>query len=64
MVQQKELTFTTAIAQHDLDTKIKQIHQWIEKKHHVKVIVREKKVTDEQEKMVSLKNKLIFCVVT
>ncbi|XP_060090728.1 translation initiation factor IF-3, mitochondrial [Heteronotia binoei] len=50
-VQQKELNFTTAIAQHDLDMKIKQIQQWIEKKYHVKVTVQEKKVTSEPEKM-------------
>uniref|UniRef100_A0ACB8FGN3 Uncharacterized protein n=2 Tax=Sphaerodactylus townsendi TaxID=933632 RepID=A0ACB8FGN3_9SAUR len=42
-VQQKELTFTTTIGQHDLDVKVKQIQQWIEKKHHVKVTVQEKK---------------------
>ncbi|XP_015277153.1 PREDICTED: translation initiation factor IF-3, mitochondrial isoform X2 [Gekko japonicus] len=58
-VQQKELTFTTAIAQHDLDMKIKQIQQWVEKRHHVKVIVQEKKVTGEPDKMLEFFGRIL-----
>ncbi|XP_006832103.1 PREDICTED: translation initiation factor IF-3, mitochondrial [Chrysochloris asiatica] len=36
----KELTFSSGIGQHDLDTKSKQIRQWIEKKYQVQVTVR------------------------
>ncbi|XP_061484496.1 translation initiation factor IF-3, mitochondrial [Rhineura floridana] len=53
-VQQKELTFSTAIAQHDLDAKIKQIQQWIDKKHHVRITVRQKNVSEGSEKMLAL----------
>ncbi|MBN3321726.1 IF3M factor, partial [Atractosteus spatula] len=38
--QVKELTLSSDIARHDLDTKVKQIQSWVEKKHHVKVTVR------------------------
>nr|XP_056714133.1 translation initiation factor IF-3, mitochondrial [Euleptes europaea] len=58
-VQQKELTFTTAIAQHDLDVKVKQIQQWIEKKHHVRVTVQEKKIADGPEKMLKLFERIL-----
>ncbi|NXD23054.1 IF3M factor, partial [Spelaeornis formosus] len=39
----KELSFSSAIAKNDLETKSKQIAQWIEKKHHVKVTIRQAK---------------------
>ncbi|NWZ67460.1 IF3M factor, partial [Acrocephalus arundinaceus] len=39
----KELSFSSAIAKNDLETKIKQIALWIEKKHHVKVTIRQAK---------------------
>lgn len=42
-VVQKELSFSSAIAKNDLETKTKQIAQWIEKKHHVKVTIRQAK---------------------
>ncbi|NP_001264729.2 translation initiation factor IF-3, mitochondrial isoform 2 [Gallus gallus] len=40
---QKELSFSSAIAKNDLETKIKQITHWIEKKYHVKVTIRQAK---------------------
>ncbi|OXB55299.1 hypothetical protein ASZ78_011288 [Callipepla squamata] len=40
---QKELSFSSAIAKNDLETKTKQITQWIEKKYHVKVTIRQAK---------------------
>ncbi|XP_071592503.1 translation initiation factor IF-3, mitochondrial [Heliangelus exortis] len=42
-VVQKELSFSSAIAKNDLDTKTKQIAHWIEKKYHVKVTIRQAK---------------------
>ncbi|NXD98520.1 IF3M factor, partial [Chaetorhynchus papuensis] len=39
----KELSFSSAIAKNDLETKTKQIAQWIEKRHHVKVTIRQAK---------------------
>ncbi|KAK1169349.1 translation initiation factor IF-3, mitochondrial-like, partial [Acipenser oxyrinchus oxyrinchus] len=51
--QIKELTFSSDIAQHDLETKVKQIQQWIEKRHHVRLTVR--KGSASVEKMVSKK---------
>ncbi|XP_025905635.1 translation initiation factor IF-3, mitochondrial [Nothoprocta perdicaria] len=39
----KELSFSSSIARNDLETKTKQIAQWIEKKYHVKVTVRQAK---------------------
>ncbi|KFQ45155.1 hypothetical protein N333_07496, partial [Nestor notabilis] len=40
---QKELSFSSTIAKNDLGTKTKQIAQWIEKKHHVKITIRQAK---------------------
>ncbi|KFU95686.1 hypothetical protein M959_06272, partial [Chaetura pelagica] len=40
---QKELSFSSAIAKNDLETKTKQIAQWIEKKYHVKITIRQAK---------------------
>ncbi|NWQ67937.1 IF3M factor, partial [Neopipo cinnamomea] len=39
----KELSFSSAIAKNDLETKTKQIAQWIDKKYHVKVTIRQAK---------------------
>ncbi|XP_068026310.1 translation initiation factor IF-3, mitochondrial [Melanerpes formicivorus] len=40
-VVQKELSISSTIAKNDLETKTKQIAQWIEKKYHVKITVRQ-----------------------
>ncbi|KFP69209.1 hypothetical protein N310_02989, partial [Acanthisitta chloris] len=45
-VVQKELSFSSAIAKNDLEIKTKQIAQWIEKKHHVKITIRQAKGSD------------------
>ncbi|KFW81535.1 hypothetical protein N305_11029, partial [Manacus vitellinus] len=42
-VVQKELSFSSAIAKNDLEIKTKQIAQWIDKKYHVKVTIRQAK---------------------
>lgn len=39
-VQEKELTFSPGIAAHDLSTKVKQVENWLEKKHHVRITLR------------------------
>ncbi|XP_028733863.1 translation initiation factor IF-3, mitochondrial [Peromyscus leucopus] len=46
----KELVFSSNIGQHDLDTKSKQIQQWIEKRYHVQVTVKKKESADRPEK--------------
>lgn len=45
----KELTFSSNIGQHDLDTKSKQIQQWIEKKYKVQITVKKAKNAEETE---------------
>ncbi|XP_043541719.1 translation initiation factor IF-3, mitochondrial, partial [Chiloscyllium plagiosum] len=50
--QIKEQTFSADIAKHDLQTKIKQIQQWIDKKHHVRITVRKGAAMDKADKMV------------
>ncbi|KAM9676973.1 translation initiation factor IF-3, mitochondrial-like [Dama dama] len=45
----KELTFSSNIGQHDLDTKSKQIQQWIEKKYKVQITVKKVKSADKPE---------------
>uniref|UniRef100_A0A8C4P508 Translation initiation factor IF-3, mitochondrial n=1 Tax=Dromaius novaehollandiae TaxID=8790 RepID=A0A8C4P508_DRONO len=40
---QKELSFSSTIAKNDLETKTKQIAQWIEKKYHVKITIKQTK---------------------
>ncbi|XP_004631176.1 translation initiation factor IF-3, mitochondrial [Octodon degus] len=45
----KELTFSASIGQHDLDTKCKQIQQWIEKKYQVQITIKKRKHADEPE---------------
>ncbi|XP_014699304.1 translation initiation factor IF-3, mitochondrial [Equus asinus] len=45
----KELTFSSNIGQHDLDTKSKQIQQWIEKKYKVQITIKKGKNAEEPE---------------
>lgn len=39
-VQVKELNFTSNIGTQDLSTKLRQVESWLEKKHHVKIIIK------------------------
>ncbi|XP_051909279.1 translation initiation factor IF-3, mitochondrial isoform X2 [Hippocampus zosterae] len=39
-VQVKELTFSSSIAPHDLTNKLKQVENWLDKKHHVRITLR------------------------
>ncbi|XP_062844779.1 translation initiation factor IF-3, mitochondrial isoform X2 [Trichomycterus rosablanca] len=39
-IQMKDLTVSSDIALHDLDTKLKQVANWLEKKHHVRLTVK------------------------
>ncbi|XP_012505350.1 PREDICTED: LOW QUALITY PROTEIN: translation initiation factor IF-3, mitochondrial [Propithecus coquereli] len=56
----KELTFSSNIGQHDLDTKSKQIQQWIEKKYKVQITIKKGKNTDEPEnKMEEIFNRIL-----
>ncbi|XP_005406412.1 PREDICTED: translation initiation factor IF-3, mitochondrial [Chinchilla lanigera] len=45
----KELTFSSNIGQHDLETKSKQIQQWIEKKYQVQITIKKAKYADNPE---------------
>ncbi|XP_030674453.1 translation initiation factor IF-3, mitochondrial isoform X1 [Nomascus leucogenys] len=45
----KELTLSSNIGQHDLDTKTKQIQQWIKKKHLVRITIKKGKNVDMSE---------------
>uniref|UniRef100_A0A8C3X6T7 Translation initiation factor IF-3, mitochondrial n=1 Tax=Catagonus wagneri TaxID=51154 RepID=A0A8C3X6T7_9CETA len=45
----KELTFSANIGQHDLDTKCKQIQQWIEKKYRVQITVKKGRSAEDPE---------------
>ncbi|EHB00463.1 Translation initiation factor IF-3, mitochondrial [Heterocephalus glaber] len=45
----KELTFSSNIGQHDLNTKSKQIQLWIEKKYQVQITIKKGKNADEPE---------------
>uniref|UniRef100_A0A8D1AXP3 Mitochondrial translational initiation factor 3 n=1 Tax=Sus scrofa TaxID=9823 RepID=A0A8D1AXP3_PIG len=45
----KELTFSSNIGQHDLDTKSKQIQQWIEKKYKVQITIKKGRNAEEPE---------------
>ncbi|XP_003414000.1 translation initiation factor IF-3, mitochondrial isoform X1 [Loxodonta africana] len=45
----KKLTFSSNIEQHDLDTKSKQIQQWIKKKHQVQITIKKGKNVEEPE---------------
>ncbi|XP_042541462.1 translation initiation factor IF-3, mitochondrial [Dipodomys spectabilis] len=56
----KELTFSSNIAQHDLNTKSKQIQQWIEKKYKVQVTIKKSKNADVPEnKMEEIFNQIL-----
>ncbi|XP_027444928.1 translation initiation factor IF-3, mitochondrial [Zalophus californianus] len=56
----KELTFSSTIGQHDLDTKNKQIQQWIEKKYKVQITIKKGKNTEEPEhKMEEICNQIL-----
>ncbi|XP_043846596.1 translation initiation factor IF-3, mitochondrial [Dromiciops gliroides] len=57
--QLKELTFSSNIAQHDLDTKMKQIHQWIEKKYQVQITIKKGKTADPEDNMEEFFNKIL-----
>ncbi|KAM5288014.1 translation initiation factor IF-3, mitochondrial [Ctenodactylus gundi] len=45
----KELIFSSNIGHHDLDTKSKQIQQWIEKKYQVRITIKKVKNTQEPD---------------
>ncbi|EHH58491.1 Translation initiation factor IF-3, mitochondrial [Macaca fascicularis] len=45
----KELTFSSNIGQHDLDTKTKQIQQWIKKERQVRITIKKGKNVDVSE---------------
>ncbi|KAF7688444.1 translation initiation factor IF-3, mitochondrial [Silurus meridionalis] len=47
-VQVKDLTLSSDIALHDLDTKLKQVTSWLEKKHHVRLTLKPRR--DRSEK--------------
>lgn len=48
VIQVKELTLSSDIALHDLDTKLKQVTSWLEKKHHVRLTLRPRQDQSEQ----------------
>lgn len=50
--QTKELTFSSNIGQHDLDTKTKQIQQWIKKERQVRITIKKGKNVDVSENKV------------
>ncbi|XP_067889670.1 translation initiation factor IF-3, mitochondrial isoform X2 [Heterodontus francisci] len=58
-IQIKEQTFSADIAKHDLQTKIKQIQQWVEKKHHVRITVRKGAAVDKADKMEMLLDQIV-----
>ncbi|KAG7484308.1 hypothetical protein MATL_G00048070 [Megalops atlanticus] len=47
-VQVKELSLSSDIASHDLDTKLRQIQSWLDKKYHVRVTLRKGRVTNTE----------------
>ncbi|XP_047408647.1 translation initiation factor IF-3, mitochondrial [Sciurus carolinensis] len=56
----KELTFSSNIKQHDLDTKSKQIQQWIEKKYQVQITIKKgKNVNEPENKMEEIFNQIV-----
>ncbi|XP_023596703.1 translation initiation factor IF-3, mitochondrial isoform X1 [Trichechus manatus latirostris] len=56
----KELTFSSNIGQHDLDTKSKQIQQWIEKNYQVQITIKKgKNVEDPENKMEAIFNQIL-----
>ncbi|KAM9440861.1 translation initiation factor IF-3, mitochondrial isoform 1-T3 [Clarias gariepinus] len=48
VVQVKDLTLSSDIALHDLDTKLKQVSIWLEKKHHVRLTLRPRREQSDQ----------------
>ena len=46
----KELTFSSNVGQYDLDTKSKQIQQWIKKKYKVQITIKKGKNAGKPEK--------------
>lgn len=56
----KELTFSSNIGQHDLDTKSKQIQQWIEKK--VQSSTKKGRHAEEPENKMVSKTDCLFCL--
>ncbi|KAF5894247.1 translation initiation factor IF-3, mitochondrial, partial [Clarias magur] len=48
VVQMKDLTLSSDIALHDLDTKLKQVSIWLEKKHHVRLTLRPRREQSDQ----------------
>uniref|UniRef100_A0A8C5RZ89 Translation initiation factor 3 N-terminal domain-containing protein n=1 Tax=Laticauda laticaudata TaxID=8630 RepID=A0A8C5RZ89_LATLA len=59
LVQQKIIKMTTVTEQHDFSTKVKQIQEWIDKKYHVKIILRQKTISDGPEKMLTFFDKIL-----
>ncbi|XP_005993008.1 translation initiation factor IF-3, mitochondrial isoform X3 [Latimeria chalumnae] len=57
--QIKALTFSADIAKHDLDTKIKQIEQWIQKRHHVRITLRKGSSVNSIDEMEALIEKIV-----
>ncbi|XP_044925637.1 translation initiation factor IF-3, mitochondrial isoform X1 [Mustela putorius furo] len=56
----KELSFSSNIGQHDLDTKSKQIQQWIEKQYKVQITIKKGKNPEEPEqKMEEICNQIL-----
>ncbi|XP_069058319.1 translation initiation factor IF-3, mitochondrial isoform X1 [Pleurodeles waltl] len=53
-VQIKELSFSAGIAKHDVETKTKQIQQWLAKKHHVRITVVKGSSAEANDKMAVL----------
>ncbi|XP_027015232.2 translation initiation factor IF-3, mitochondrial [Tachysurus fulvidraco] len=48
VVQVKDLTLSSDIALHDLDTKLKQVTSWLEKKHHVRLTLKPRRDQSDQ----------------
>uniref|UniRef100_A0A8C8SL23 Mitochondrial translational initiation factor 3 n=1 Tax=Pelusios castaneus TaxID=367368 RepID=A0A8C8SL23_9SAUR len=50
-IQLKEITMSVTIAKHDFQITMKKIQEWIEKKHHIRISIKQKNVEDGPEKM-------------
>ncbi|XP_070605939.1 translation initiation factor IF-3, mitochondrial isoform X2 [Erythrolamprus reginae] len=57
--QQKIIKMSTVTEQHDFNTKVKQIQEWIDKKYHVKIMLHQKTVSDGPEKMLTFFEKIL-----
>lgn len=53
VVQVKDLTLSSDIALHDLDTKLKLVTSWLEKKHHVRLTLKPRRDQSEQPLVIS-----------